>query len=47
MIFIRDVISSRLLTKHIFSGDMEGLFIELNLEKVKWLLFGTYHSLSD
>ena len=47
MIFIRDVITSRLLTKHIFSGDIEGLFIELNLEKIKWLLFGTYHSLSD
>lgn len=23
---------------------MEGLFVELNTRKCKWLLFGTYHS---
>ena len=26
---------------------MEGLFVELNLRKCKWLLFGTYHSPSQ
>ena len=43
MIFIRDDIPSRMLTKHVFPDDIEGLFIELNFRKAKWLLFGTYH----
>ena len=43
MIFIRDYILSRVLTKHVFPDDIEDLFIELNFRKVKWLLFGTYH----
>ena len=43
MIFIRDDIPSRLLTKHVFPDDIEELFTELNYRKVKWLLLGTYH----
>ena len=43
MIFISDDIPSRVLTKHVFPDDIEGLFIELNFRKAKWLLFGTYH----
>ena len=43
MIFIRDDIPSRVLTKHVFPDDIEGLFIELNFRKAKSLLFGTYH----
>ena len=43
MIFIRDDIPSRLLTKHVFPDDIESLFIEPNFIKVKWLLFGTYY----
>ena len=43
MIFIRDDIPSRVLMKHVFPDGTEGLFIELNFRKVKWLLFGTYH----
>ena len=43
MIFICDDIPSRVLTKHVFPDDIEGLFIELNFRKAKWLLFGTYH----
>ena len=38
MIFIRDDTPTKLLTKHVFPDDIEGLFIEL-----KWLLSGTYH----
>ena len=41
MIFIRDDIPSRLLTKHVFPDDIEGLFLELNFRKVTWLQFGT------
>ena len=43
IIFIGDDIASRVLTKHAFPDDIEGLFIELNFRKAKWLLFGTYH----
>ena len=38
MIFIRDDIPSRMLTKHVFPDDIEGLFIEVYL-----FIFGTYH----
>ena len=43
MMFICDDIPSRLITKHVFSDDIEDLFIKLNLRKIPWLLFGTYH----
>ena len=43
MIYIRDDIPSRLLLKHVFPSDIEGLYIELNFRKCKWLLLGTYH----
>ena len=42
MIYIRENIPSKLLEKHKFHDDIEGLFVELNFRKVKWLLFGTY-----
>ena len=47
MIFIFDDIPSRVLTKHVFPDDIEGLFIELNFRKAKSLLFGTYHPLTQ
>ena len=43
MVSIREDIPSKLLDKHVFPYDMEGLFVELNFRKCKWLLFGTYH----
>ena len=43
MIYIREDIPSKQLDKHVFPYDMEGLFVELNLRKCKWLLFVTYH----
>ena len=43
MIFVREDIPSKLLTKHNFPSDVEGLFVELNFRKSKWLLCGTYH----
>ena len=43
MIYIREDIPSKLLDKHAFPYDMEGLFVELSFRKCKWLLFGTYH----
>ena len=43
MIFVKEDIPSKLLTKHNFPSDVEGLFVELNFRKSIWLLFGTYH----
>ena len=42
MIYIREDIPSKRLDKNDFPYDIEGLFVELNFRKCKWLLFGTY-----
>ena len=42
MIYVREDIPSKLLKKHNFQYDIEGLFIELNFRKSKWLLGGFY-----
>ena len=44
MIYVREDIPSRELKKHNFTKNIEGLFVEVNLRKMKFLLFGTYHS---
>ena len=43
LIYVREDIPCKQLNKHTFPGDIEGMFIEINLRKTKWLLFGTYH----
>ena len=43
MIYILDDIPSKLLTKHVFPDDIEGLFVELNFRKSKLLLMGACH----
>ena len=53
MIYVREDIPSKILQKHEFPdvtfdhtdnfGPIEGIFIEINLKKSKWLLFGSYH----
>ena len=43
LIYVREDIPSKQLFKHNFSSDIEGIFLEINLRKSKWLLFGTYH----
>ena len=40
---MRDDIPCKQLTNHAFSEGIEGIFVEINLRKAKWLLFGTYH----
>ena len=37
MIYIRDDIPSKLLTKHVFPDDIKGLFVELTFRKNQWL----------
>ena len=43
IIYVREDIPNRMLTKHNFPDNIEGLFIELNFRKCKWLLGGMYH----
>ena len=47
MIYVREDISCKKLEKHNFPHDVEGIFVELNFRKCKWLLFGTYHQPSQ
>ena len=44
MVYVREDIPSHKLNKHNFKKTIEGLFIEINLRKTKFLLFATYHS---
>ena len=39
---VKEDIPSKRLAKHNFLGDVEDFFVELNLRKSKWLLFGFY-----
>ena len=43
VIYVREDIPSKILTKHVLPTDTEALFIELNFRKYKWLLNGIYH----
>ena len=40
--YVREDIPSKILNKHLFSNDIEGIFVEINFRKSKWLLCGTY-----
>ena len=43
MIYVREDIPNKLLTKHIIPSDIECIVLELNLGKCRWLLVGMYH----
>ena len=43
IIYAREDITSKMLTKHKFPDDIEALFVEINFRKCKWLLCGLYH----
>ena len=43
LIYIPEDIASKPLTDHKLPHDIEGIFVELNLRKNNWLLFGSYH----
>ena len=47
MIYLREDIACRMLSKHDTPDDFEGIFLELNLRKVKWFLFGGYNPHND
>ena len=41
--YVRNDIPSKQLTKYKLPNDIEIIFIEVNLRKIKWLIFGPYH----
>ena len=41
--YVREDIPSKLLSKHCFKDDIDGLFVEINFRRSKWLLGGIYH----
>ena len=43
LIYVRADIPCKQVNNHVFSDNIEGMFIEINFRKSKWLLFGTYH----
>ncbi len=43
LIFVREDIPSKELNDHVLPDYIEGIFIELNFRKSKWLLMGSYH----
>ena len=43
IIYVREDITSKMLTKHRFPDDTEALFVEINFRKCKWLLCRLYH----
>ena len=43
LIYVREDIPTKLLFSHSLPDDIEGMFIELNFRKSKWLLGGMYH----
>ena len=47
IVYITKDIPSKILEKHKLPQYLEGMFVELNFRKIKWLLFGTYHSPSQ
>ena len=47
IIYVRDDIPSNQLTKHKLPDNIEETLIEVNLGKIKWLIFDTHHPLSQ
>ena len=43
MIFVKEDITSKVLTKRNLPSDVEALFVQLIFRKPKWLLFRTHH----
>ena len=41
--FVRSDIPCKQVNQHEFSENIEGIFLEVNFRKSKWLLLGTYH----
>ena len=47
LVYVREGIPSKELSKHTQPSDIEGIFLEINLRKTRWLLFACYHPSSQ
>ena len=47
IIYVREDIPTKILTKHNLPKDIEGIFLEIKFRKFKWLFCGIYHPLSQ
>ena len=47
IIYVREDIPTKILTKHNLPEDIEGIFLEIKFRKFKWLFCGIYHPLSQ
>ena len=47
IIYVREDIPTKILTKHNLPEDIEGIFLEIKFRKFKWLFYGIYHPLSQ
>ena len=47
IIYVREDIPTKILTKQNLPEDIEGIFLEINFRKLKWLLCEIYHPLSQ
>ena len=43
LIYVRNDIPCKQINNHSCCDDIEGIFVEVNFRKSKWLLVGTYH----
>ena len=43
LVYVREDIPSKELSKHTQPSDIEGIFLEINQRKTRWLLFACYH----
>ena len=41
MVFVKEGITCKLLSKHAFIDDVKGMFIEISLRKADYLMLGT------
>ena len=47
IIYVREDIPTKILAKHNFPEDIEGIFLEINFRKSKWLWCAIYHPVSQ
>ena len=47
IIYVREGITTRILTEYNLPEDIEGIFPEINFRKSEWLLCGIYHPSSQ
>ena len=47
IIYVREDIPTKILTKHSLMEDIGGIFLEINFQKSDWFFSGIYHTASQ